>query len=122
MPAFFIGHRFPALQSIRPTAISHPAVSDRMIARKLSLPAGIAGRIAGCVMTSLNQHMNMATVECIRIEPRHTSLDIGFGGGFTLYESDILQDLLRRAGFTQQRVQADNDSHLDFVCLLAIKD
>ena len=203
----------------------------RMIARQLSLPAGISGRIAGRVMNSLNQEMNMATVEHMHIESQHTSLDIGFGGGvtlelmtdlasrgrvcgieisrtmlsharrrfsrlineerldlargaieavphedelfdsvctvntvyfwqdpskaiqethrvlkpggrlvlsfrparamrelqftrhgFTLYDSGILQDLLKRAGFIQTQVHEGNDGHLDYVCLLAIRD
>lgn len=202
----------------------------RMIARQLSLPAGIGGHIARRVMNSMNQEMNRATVEHMHIEPQHTCLDIGFGGGvtldlmvdltnrgrvcgieisntmlrharrrfsrlinerrlnlargtieavpyegeqfdsvctvntvyfwqdpnkaiqethrvlkpggrfvlsfrparamrelqftrhgFTLYDSGILQDLLRRAGFTQTKVHEGNDGHLDFVCLLAIK-
>lgn len=65
----------------------------RMIARQLNLPTGMGGRIAGRLMNSVNQKMNKATVEHMEIEPQHSSLDIGFGGGVTL---GLMTDLASR--------------------------
>ena len=65
----------------------------RFIARQLSRPTGIVGRLMGQLMNRSNANMNAFAVEQLELTPEDRVLEIGFGGGVTLPK------LLARAAF-----------------------
>jgi len=47
-------------------------------------PSGLAGRVAGWLMASLNDRMNRAAVELLEVSPEARVLELGFGPGTAL--------------------------------------
>src|ERR1700730_9605129 len=56
----------------------------RFIARQLSCPTGVFGRIMGRLMNRYNASMNDFAVRQLELTPSDRVLEIGFGGGITL--------------------------------------
>lgn len=56
----------------------------RFIARQLSCPSGLPGRIVGRLMNRRNARMNAFAVTQLELQPADRVLEIGFGGGVTL--------------------------------------
>ena len=59
-------------------------VAPRFIARQLSHPTGLIGRVIGRLMNRHNAKMNAFAVEQLALRPTDRVLEIGFGGGVTL--------------------------------------
>ncbi len=57
---------------------------DRLIARQLRFPKGIAGHVIARLMNKHNAPMNRFVLNHLQVQPEHRVLDIGFGGGATL--------------------------------------
>lgn len=57
---------------------------DRLIARQLRFPKGIAGHVIAILMNKHNATMNYFVIDHLQLQPGHKVLDIGFGGGATL--------------------------------------
>jgi arsenite methyltransferase len=80
--------------SIRRRSVSHnPAITNRhgtrmgtprVIARQLSHPRGLLGRLIGWLMNRHNADMNAFAVNRLALSPADRVLEIGFGGGVTL--------------------------------------
>jgi len=51
------------------------------IGHQLKCPTGRAGRLAGRLMTVVNRQPNQLAIEALRIQPRDTVLELGFGPG-----------------------------------------
>lgn len=56
----------------------------RIIARQLSCPSGLLGRLVSFLMNRRNRMMNAFAVRQLEVEPTDRILEIGFGGGVTL--------------------------------------
>jgi SAM-dependent methyltransferase len=56
----------------------------RFIARHLSQPTGVLGRIVGRLMNRNNAKMNAFAVQLLELTPDDRVLDVGFGGGVAL--------------------------------------
>ena len=56
----------------------------RFIARQLSCPSGLPGRIVGRLMNRRNARMNAFAIKHLELQPADRVLEIGFGGGVTL--------------------------------------
>ena len=56
----------------------------RFIARQLSCPSGLPGRIVGRLMNRRNAGMNAFAVKHLDLRPADRVLEVGFGGGVTL--------------------------------------
>jgi arsenite methyltransferase len=56
----------------------------RFVARQLSCPSGLPGRIIGHLMNRRNAGMNAFAVTQLDLQPADRVLEIGFGGGVTL--------------------------------------
>ncbi|MGI8548964.1 MAG: class I SAM-dependent methyltransferase [Gemmatimonadaceae bacterium] len=56
----------------------------RFIARQLSYPTGVAGRVIGHLMNRHNARMNAFAVHQLGLKPTDRVLEIGFSGGVTL--------------------------------------
>ncbi len=65
----------------------------RFIARQLSRPTGLIGRVIGRLMNRHNAKMNAFAVEQLALTPTDRVLEIGFGGGVAL------PSLIRAAAF-----------------------
>ena len=65
----------------------------RIVARQLSHPTGLFGRLIGRLMNRHNAKMNAFALELLELTPADRVLEIGFGGGVTL------STLIERAGF-----------------------
>ena len=65
----------------------------RFIARQLSHPTGLVGRIMGRLMNRHNAKLNAFAVHQLKLKPSDRVLEIGFGGGVTL------PLLIKQAGF-----------------------
>ena len=59
-------------------------MTPRFIARQLSCPSGLLGRITGRLMNRRNARMNEFAVKQLELQPADRVLEIGFGGGVTL--------------------------------------
>jgi SAM-dependent methyltransferase len=59
-------------------------MTPRFIARQLSCPSGLPGRIIGGLMNRRNLRMNSFAVKRLELTPRDRVLEIGFGGGVAL--------------------------------------
>jgi arsenite methyltransferase len=59
-------------------------VAPRFIARQLSCPTGLLGRVIARLMNRYNSKMNAFAVEQLELRPADRVLEIGFGGGVTL--------------------------------------
>jgi ubiquinone/menaquinone biosynthesis C-methylase UbiE len=59
-------------------------MTPRFIARQLSRPSGLAGRIIAGLMNRRNAAMNMFAIGRLQIEPSDRVIEIGFGGGVAL--------------------------------------
>jgi ubiquinone/menaquinone biosynthesis C-methylase UbiE len=59
-------------------------MTPRFIARQLSCPSGLPGRIVGRLMNRRNARMNAFAVTQLELKPADRVLEIGFGGGVTL--------------------------------------
>src|SRR6266542_1474448 len=59
-------------------------MTPRFIARQLSCPTGLSGRIIGGLMNRRNLRMNSFAVKQLMLHPRDRVLEIGFGGGVAL--------------------------------------
>ncbi len=64
----------------------------RLMARQLSRPDGVLGRIVGRLMNRFNRDMCRAAIATLEVAPGDDVLEIGFGGGASL------QALLTAAG------------------------
>ena len=58
----------------------------RFVARQLSCPAGLPGRIVGRLMNRRNARMNAFAIRQLDLQPTDSVLEVGFGGGVTLPE------------------------------------
>lgn len=58
--------------------------TPRFIARQLSRPTGLIGRMIGRLMNRHNAKMNAFALEKLELEPTDRVLEIGFGGGVQL--------------------------------------
>src|SRR5437762_3089499 len=56
----------------------------RFIARQLSHPTGVLGRIMGRQMNRRNARMNAFAIQQLELTPADRVLEVGFGGGVTL--------------------------------------
>jgi arsenite methyltransferase len=56
----------------------------RFIARQLSQPTGVLGRIVGRLMNRHNAKMNAFVVQQLELTPTDRVLEVGFGGGVAL--------------------------------------
>lgn len=56
----------------------------KLIARQLSCPSGLPGRIVGRLMNRRNASMNAFAIKQLELQPADRVLEIGFGGGVTL--------------------------------------
>ena len=56
----------------------------RFIARQLSQPTGVLGRITGHLMNRHNARMNAFVVQQLELTPMDRVLEVGFGGGVAL--------------------------------------
>lgn len=56
----------------------------RFIARQLSNPSGLLGRVMGRLMNRHNARMNAFVVQRLELKPTDRVLEIGFGGGAAL--------------------------------------
>src|SRR6266542_2161300 len=56
----------------------------RFIARQLSQPTGVLGRIVGRLMNRHNARMNAFVVQELELTPTDRVLEVGFGGGVAL--------------------------------------
>jgi len=56
----------------------------RFVARQLSRPTGVVGRLVGWLMNRTNAAMNVFAVQQLDLQPTDRVLEIGFGGGVTL--------------------------------------
>ena len=56
----------------------------KLIARQLSCPSGLPGRIVGRLMNRRNARMNAFAIKQLELQPSDRVLEIGFGGGVTL--------------------------------------
>ena len=56
----------------------------RFIARHLSQPTGVLGRIVGRLMNRNNAKMNAFAVKLLELTPDDRVLEVGFGGGVAL--------------------------------------
>jgi arsenite methyltransferase len=56
----------------------------RFIARQLSRPTGVLGRIVGRLMNRHNARMNAFVVQELELTPTDRVLEVGFGGGVAL--------------------------------------
>jgi arsenite methyltransferase len=72
--------------------LSH-AMPPRFIARQLSRPTGLLGRLMGRLMNRHNAMMNAFAVQQLELERSDRVLEIGFGGGCAL------PALIEHAGF-----------------------
>jgi arsenite methyltransferase len=68
-------------------------MAPRFIARQLSHPTGLGGRIIGLLMNRRNAGMNAFAVGQLELTPSDRVLEIGFGGGVAL------PSLIERAAF-----------------------
>ncbi|MEZ2331126.1 class I SAM-dependent methyltransferase [Mesorhizobium sp. RCC_202] len=59
-------------------------MAPRFIARQLSHPKGLLGRMMGLLMNRHNAQMNAFAVRQLNVQPGDRILEIGFGGGLTL--------------------------------------
>lgn len=56
----------------------------RIIARQLSRPSGLLGKLVAFLMNRRNKDMNAFAAEQLDVEPTDRVLEVGFGGGVTL--------------------------------------
>jgi ubiquinone/menaquinone biosynthesis C-methylase UbiE len=59
-------------------------MAPRFIARQLSFPNGLLGRIMGLLMNFHNAHINEFAIQKMTVRPPGKILEIGFGGGLSL--------------------------------------
>jgi arsenite methyltransferase len=69
------------------------AMAPRFIARQLSHPTGLGGRLIGLLMNRRNAGINAYAVQQLELTPSDRVLEIGFGGGVAL------PSLIERAAF-----------------------
>ena len=83
-------------------------MTPRFLARQLSHPRGLLGRIVGRIMNRHNARMNAFALHQLEVAPTDRILEIGFGGGVNLPSLlqtasfvagvDPSRDVVRRAG------------------------
>src|SRR5260370_14875349 len=59
-------------------------VAPRFLAKQLSRPTGLLGRLVARLMNRTNANMNAFAVGQLNLLPSDRVLEIGFGGGVTL--------------------------------------
>lgn len=57
---------------------------EKLIAAQLRTPSGVLAELTAWSMNRMNREMTQFAIRNLKIQPHHTVLDIGFGGGISL--------------------------------------
>ena len=84
-------------------------MTPRFVARQLSHPSGILGRVIVRLMNRMNANINAFAVQQLQLTPGDRVLEIGFGGGLSLpvlIESAAFVGGVDRSDYSVQRARA----------------